>query len=115
MRDILFDEVELIELLALVESKQISDTTAQRIMERLMEERFSPKEYVKENDLLQMTSGDDIRNIVKEVLSEQSLVVKEYQGGKEKSYHFLLGQVMRKTRGRADPQVANQVLKEELE
>ncbi len=114
VREIEFDEKEIIELLSLVQTKTISETTAQRIMEKLMEEKFSPKEYVEREGLMQVSSESEIRKLCRRVIKEQEKAVKDYLAGEEKSFHYLVGQVMRLTKGKADPILTDKIMREEL-
>jgi aspartyl-tRNA(Asn)/glutamyl-tRNA(Gln) amidotransferase subunit B len=107
-----FDEKQLIELLEMVESNKISDTTAQKIMEELMEKQFSPKEYVEKNKLEQITDDSELREVCEKVISENSKAVEDFKAGGEKSLNFLVGQVMRLTKGKASPQVVSKIMME---
>jgi len=111
LKEIEFDETELIELLVLVEQKAISETTAQKLMEKLMEGRFSPREYVRQEGLLQITSEGMIREVCKRVIAANKKAVADYVSGNEKAFQFLVGQVMRETKGKAEPGVVNKVLR----
>jgi len=113
-REIKFDEKEIIELLSLVQTKTISETTAQRIMEKLMVDEFSPKDYVETEGLGQVCSEDEIRELCRRVIKEQEKAVKDYLAGEEKSFHYLVGQVMRLTKGKADPILTDKVMRKEL-
>ena len=114
VREIKFDEKEIIELLSLMQTKTISETTAQRIMEKLMENKFSPKEYVEKESLMQVSSESEIRELCRRVIKEQEKAVKDYLAGEEKSFHYLVGQVMKLTKGKADPILTDKIMKEEL-
>lgn len=114
IRDIKFGEKEIIELLSLVKDKTISETTAQKLMERLMEKRFSPKEYVEKEGLTQIISEDKIRRLCKKVIKAEEKAVKDYFAGKEESFHYLVGQVMKLTKGKADPILTDKIMEEEL-
>jgi aspartyl-tRNA(Asn)/glutamyl-tRNA(Gln) amidotransferase subunit B len=114
LKDLNFDETHLIELFTLVETKTISDTTAQKIMEKLMEETFSPKEYVKKHNLIQVSAEDEIKEICKKVISENKKAVDDFKAGEKKAAQFLVGQVMKATRGKAEPQLTNKLMEEEL-
>ena len=109
-----FGEQEIIELLKLVESKTISETTAQRIIEKLMDKKISPKAYVKKEGLTQVNSEIKIRKLCQKVIKEQKKAVKDYLAGEEKSFHYLVGQVMKLTKGKADPILTDKIMKEEL-
>jgi aspartyl-tRNA(Asn)/glutamyl-tRNA(Gln) amidotransferase subunit B len=113
-KEINFDEKEIIELLSLVQTKTISETTAQRIMEKLMSEKFSPKEYVEKEGLIQVSSESEIKELCRRVIKEQEKAVKDYLAGEEKSFHYLVGQVMKLTKGKADPILTDKIMKEEL-
>lgn len=112
IREIKFDEKELIELLTLVEEKAISDTTAQKLMEKLMVDTFSPRAYVKKEGLLQITSERMVREVCQRVVRGNVKAAEDYYTGNEKSFHFLVGQVMKETKGKAEPGLVNRVMKE---
>lgn len=114
VRDIRFDEKQLIELLSLVDTGKISDTTGQKIMEKLMDEPFSPLEYVKENGLAQITGEDEIREACRQAIKDNPKAVEDYRNGVDKSFMFLVGQVMRATRGKAEPKLTNRIMEEEI-
>lgn len=114
LREIEFDEKELIELLVLVEEKAISEKTAQKLMEKLMETRFSPREHVQKEGLLLITSEGQLTEISKRVLAANSQAVNDYINGNEKAFHFLVGQVMKETKGKAEPELVNRVMKRAL-
>jgi len=111
VRDIKFDEKELIELLSLVETKTITDTTAQRIMEQLIENTFSPKKYVEEKGLSQLTDLSEIKKHCEKVIKENQKAVDDYKNGEAKAVQYLIGQVMKLTKGKANPEVVNGVMK----
>ena len=114
IRDIKFGVKEIVELLELVNKKAISETTAQRIIEKLMEKKFSPQEYVKKHGLAQISSDAEIKKICQQVIKDNQKAVSDFKSGNEKSFHFLVGQVMRATKGKASPDVVNKVMKEEI-
>ncbi len=114
IREILFSEKELIELLALVETKTISETTGQKLMEKLMEEHFSPKEYVESQNLKQITSEKMVHDLCVQVIRANPQAVEDYRTGVEKSFNFLVGQVMKETKGKAEPGMVNLLMKETL-
>ncbi|MFH1849008.1 MAG: Asp-tRNA(Asn)/Glu-tRNA(Gln) amidotransferase subunit GatB [archaeon] len=114
IRDIRMSENHLIELLGLVESRTITDTTAQKLMEKLIECEFSPKEFVERNGLGQLNDQDRIRDIIVGVLRDNHKAIEDYRHGEEKAFNYLVGQVMRATQGKAEPQVTHEILKKEL-
>ena len=73
-----------------------------------------PKEIVEAAGLVQITASDEIAAAVERVLAGHAKAAEDYRGGKEEALKFLIGQVMRETRGRANPAIVNQLLKEKL-
>ncbi|MFH0978113.1 MAG: Asp-tRNA(Asn)/Glu-tRNA(Gln) amidotransferase subunit GatB [Candidatus Woesearchaeota archaeon] len=105
------DEKHLIELLLLLEQKKITETTAQGIMEKLMEKPFDVKEFVKSQGLEAVFDTNFIDRICKEILAENQTAVQEYLAGNDKSFNFLIGKVMQKTKGQAAPKEVNETMK----
>ena len=105
------DETHLIALLKLVESKQITDKTAQKLMELLMEKPFDVNEYVKEHALNVVSDDLLIEKVCKEVVQENPMVVEDYKKGSDKAINFLVGKVMQKTKGKAAPKSVHEILK----
>ena len=98
------------ELLSLLREKKISETTARKIMELLAKENINPKEYVEKEELLLVADEDELLVVCKKILSEHAQAVKDYLSGEEKSFHYLTGQVMRETKGRASPEIVKKTL-----
>jgi len=71
-------------------------------------------EIIKERGLSQISDTSELEKIVAEVINSNVQPVADYRAGKEKAFKFLVGQVMRATRGRANPQLVNEVLKQKL-
>jgi len=111
LKEVKLDEKQLIKLLRLVESKKITDTTAQKLMEMLVEKRFDVEKYVKEEKLLAVSDSSVIEKFCKEAIAENPKAVEDYKSGNEKALNFLAGQVMRKSKGQATPKEVNDILK----
>ena len=73
-----------------------------------------PKELVSEMGLSQIVDENEIRNIVMEVINENINLVDDYKAGK-RVFDYFIGQIMKKTRGRANPVITSRILKEELD
>ncbi len=71
--------------------------------------------YVKEHGLEQVSDAGLVGRAVEQVLAANPKSVADYQTGKEKAFGFLVGQVMRELKGKADPKVVNQTIREKLE
>ncbi|MEK7120530.1 MAG: Asp-tRNA(Asn)/Glu-tRNA(Gln) amidotransferase GatCAB subunit B, partial [Patescibacteria group bacterium] len=103
-------EKEIIELLKLVEKKTITETVAQKILYKLSENLFSPKEYVEKERLSTIYSEKEIERTVETVLKENKKAAEDCKKGEEKSINFLIGQVMKITRGTADPVLVRKII-----
>lgn len=104
----------LIPLFQLVEKKSISDNTAQELMEKLMESPFDVTAYVKEHNLAQVNDENEILKAVKEAIDKNHQAVDDFHNGEQKALQYLVGQVMRLTKGKANPQQTQRLLKEQL-
>jgi len=105
----------LAELVALLAEDTISQPVAKEIFAEMVEEGGDPREKVKERGLEKMSDPDDLRPLVEEVLEAHPQEVDGYRGGKTGLLGFFTGQVMRRTRGKADPQTVQRLLREALE
>ena len=104
----------LAELIALVEGGTLSASAAKQVFGKLFGPGGSPPEIVKELGLSQISDQDELGGTVEEVIGEHPEAVESFKKGKENALKFLVGQVMRKSRGRANPQVVNELLRERL-
>jgi aspartyl-tRNA(Asn)/glutamyl-tRNA(Gln) amidotransferase subunit B len=104
----------LAELLALVEKGAISINIAKDVFSEMFETGRSAAQIVEEKGLSQISDVEELSRIVEQVIAENPGPVAEYLGGKEPILRFLVGQVMKATRGKANPHLANELLREEL-
>jgi aspartyl-tRNA(Asn)/glutamyl-tRNA(Gln) amidotransferase subunit B len=98
----------IIALLKMFERGGITDRNAELAIRKMIEEKKPPREIVKKHRLGK--SGMDIGGAVKKVLEKNKDAVKDYKSGQEKALHFLIGQVMRETRGRSDAEEIRKAL-----
>ena len=104
----------LAELLGLIADKTISGKIAKQVFDHMWESGKGAKDLVEELGLKQITDDGAILKIVEKVLQDNSDKVAEYKSGKEKLYGFFVGQIMKATKGQANPDVVNELLKKEL-
>ena len=112
------DETHLIELLGMVEKREITDAVGKKLMEKLIEagdKPFSPREHVKREGLGVVSDTAAIEKLCAEAIAENAQAVKEFREGNEKSFNYIVGQVMKKSRGKAAPKEVNEILKGMLE
>ncbi|AEJ39178.1 glutamyl-tRNA(Gln) amidotransferase, B subunit [Sulfobacillus acidophilus TPY] len=102
----------LVELLGLIDKGTLSGRMAKEVLEAMFETGARAAEVVKAKGLSQITDVGAIQAVVMEVLEGNQPVIQDYLSGKDKALAFLVGQVMKKTRGQAKPDLVNQLLKE---
>ena len=104
----------LVDLLKLIESGTISGSIAKGIFEEMYQTQKSAGSIVEEKGLKQITDSSAIEKIVAEVLQANPSQVEEFKGGKEKVLGFLVGQVMKASKGKANPAMVNKLLKKKM-
>ncbi len=105
----------LVKLLKLVDSKVISGPIAKTVFEEMFNTGKDPEAIVEEKGLKQISDRDELVSVIKKVLAENPKSVEDYKNGKKKALGFLVGQTMKATKGKANPQLVNEILLEELE
>jgi aspartyl-tRNA(Asn)/glutamyl-tRNA(Gln) amidotransferase subunit B len=101
-------------LLKLIDSSVISGKIAKTVFDEMARTGKPPETIVQEKCLVQVTDSAEIEQIVRKVLDANAKEVIDYQNGKEKVFGFFVGQVMRETKGKANPQRVNEILKAQL-
>jgi aspartyl-tRNA(Asn)/glutamyl-tRNA(Gln) amidotransferase subunit B len=101
-------------LLRLIESGTISGKIAKTVFAAMLESGKDPGQIVKERGLIQITDEDALAGTVREVLAANPQSVADFKSGKQQAVGFLVGQVMKATGGKANPQSVNKLLREEL-
>lgn len=104
----------LAQLVTLLDTKVINNRAAQEVFEIVAQTGQAPQTIVKERGLEQIGSSDELEKIIKEIIDSNPNNVAEYKAGKTKLWGFFVGQAMQKTKGKADPQVINDLLKKYL-
>ena len=104
----------LVEMLNLVDKGTLSTTMAKTVFEEMFHSGRRAPEIVKDKGLTQISAADELEGIVGKVLAENAQAVADYKEGKERAMKFLVGQVMRATKGQANPQVVNELLTKKL-
>ncbi len=106
--------VNLGKLINLITSGTISGKIAKEIFPVMLEANQDPEKIVKEKNLVQISDSTEIESIVKKIIETNQEQVKEYQAGKEKVFGYFVGQVMKETKGKANPKLVNEILKKFL-
>jgi len=101
-------------LIDLVDSGTINNTVAKDVFEQIFKNDTDPEKYVEENGLKTVNDESALRKAVEQVIQENQQSVQDYHNGKEKALGFLVGQTMKAMKGKANPAMVNQMLKELL-
>ena len=109
-----FSPEHLAKLVDLADAGSVTNTVAKEVFEKVFKEDIDPEAYVKEKGLLTVNDEGALRETVAKVVAENPQSVEDYHNGKEKAIGFLVGQTMRAMKGKANPALVNQILKELL-
>jgi aspartyl-tRNA(Asn)/glutamyl-tRNA(Gln) amidotransferase subunit B len=112
--DIPISPEHLGKLVKLIDKKVISGKIAKTVFEKVLESGEDPKTIVEREGLVQESDESKIAKIVDAILADHGDKVAEYRGGKDKLLGFFVGQVMQRTKGKANPQIVNKLLREKL-
>jgi aspartyl-tRNA(Asn)/glutamyl-tRNA(Gln) amidotransferase subunit B len=115
IEDVKFAPEHLVALTQLVEKGTISGTIAKKVFKEMFETGDKPEKIVKEKGLVQVTDEGAIRQVVVDVLAANPQSVEDFRNGKNKAMGFVVGQVMKASKGKANPQMVNKLVAEELE
>lgn len=112
--DLRFSPEHLAKLIALVDARTINNSVAKEVFEVMFEQDVDPERYVEEKGLKTVNDEGALRKTIEEVIAANPQSVEDYRNGKEKAIGFLVGQTMKAMKGKADPGMVNQVLRELL-
>lgn len=101
-------------LITLIKTNVISSKIAKEVFELLLSEDKDPEIIVKEKGLIQITDNSEIEKIVEQVLEENQQSVEDYKAGKSNALKYLVGQAMRLSKGKANPQMINELILKKL-
>lgn len=101
-------------LLAHVTDKTISNNIAKQVFEAMWNKEGSANAIIEKRDLKQITDTSTIEKIVDEVIANNPAQLEQYRSGKDKLFGYFVGQVMKATKGKANPEQVNELLKEKL-
>ncbi len=109
-----FSPENLAKLVNLAENKVINSQTAKEVFEKMFNDNTDPEKYVEENGLKAVSDDGALREVVQKVIEANPQPVEDYHNGKKKAAGFLVGQIMKEMKGKADPASVNAILKELL-
>jgi len=113
--DLRVNPQSLADLLALVKGSTINASTAKEVLNSMVATGDSPRAIVDEKGLAQVSSDNQIAPMIESLLQENPKEVEAYRNGKTKLISFFVGEVMKATKGKANPAVVNRILKQKLD
>jgi aspartyl-tRNA(Asn)/glutamyl-tRNA(Gln) amidotransferase subunit B len=114
MKEIEIDEQQMTDLMDLYFSKKITDKIAKQLMEIIIEKPIDIKKYVEENNLMAVSDENELDKWCNEVINDNPQAVDDYLKGSENSLNFLMGKVMRLSKGKASPDLCKDMIKRKL-
>ncbi len=111
LHELEMDEKHMIQLLKLVESGKITDEVAKKILEKLVEKPFDVEKHVEKEKLAAVSDTATLEKYCKEAIEENKKASEDYKSGNERALNFIVGAVMRKSRGKATPQQVSEILR----
>ncbi len=104
----------LAELILRIEDKTISNNAAKKVFDEIWDQDKSVDDVIEHLGLKQISNENEIVDILNQVLQDNEAMVEEYKSGKDKAFNALIGQVMKASKGKANPGQVSQLLKEKL-
>jgi aspartyl-tRNA(Asn)/glutamyl-tRNA(Gln) amidotransferase subunit B len=112
--DLNISSARLLELLGFVERNEISNLSAKAVLSEMIDSTTTAGEVIRKKNLIQISDSGELNKIASEVIDENPKSVSDYKSGKGNALMFLVGQLMRKSSGKANPKIAKELLKERL-
>ena len=109
-----FTAEQLGKLIILIDKGTISSSIAKKVFEELLENPRDPEEIIKEKGWIQISDEGAIKEVVQKILEANPDSIADYKAGKDRALGFLVGQAMKETKGKANPQLLNKLFLEEL-
>ncbi len=110
-----FKPKDMAELLKMIDEQLISGKIAKEVLEKAFDSGKPPRQVVEEEGLTQISDQSELEEIVEQVISENPDSVESYRGGKTKALGHLVGQVMKATKGKANPQLVNELILKKID
>ena len=113
--DLTFAPEHLVKMIEMIESGAINRKVARKVFEAVFKDDVDPETYVEENGLKTVNDEGALRKVIEEIVENNPKSVEDYKAGKKKAMGFFVGQTMRAMKGKADPAMVNQILREILD
>ena len=109
-----FTAEQLAKMIMLIDKGTISSAIAKKVLEELFETPKNPEEIIQEKGWIQISDEGAIKEVVMRILENNPQSIIDFKNGKDRALGFLVGQAMKETKGKANPQMLNQMFLEEL-
>ncbi|MCK5583044.1 MAG: Asp-tRNA(Asn)/Glu-tRNA(Gln) amidotransferase GatCAB subunit B, partial [Elusimicrobiales bacterium] len=100
------------ELAQLLKSGEISNTISKQVLDKIWEKPSSPKEMIETSGMSQVSDENQIREWAKEALNKNPKAIEDFKSGNEKAIGPIMGMIMKKSKGKANPKVASSIIKD---
>lgn len=114
LADVALTPEGLAKMITLIEKGTISSKIAKKVFKELVENGGDPEQIVKDKGLVQISDEGELKKIVNGILDDNQQSIEDFKNGKDKAIGFLVGQVMKATKGKANPQMVNKLIMEEI-
>ncbi|MCP1122110.1 Asp-tRNA(Asn)/Glu-tRNA(Gln) amidotransferase GatCAB subunit B [Bacillus sp. AFS018417] len=114
LQDVALTPAGLSKMIQLIEKGTISSKIAKKVFNELIEKGGDPEEIVKAKGLVQISDEGALRKVVTEILDNNEQSIEDFKNGKDRAIGFLVGQIMKATKGQANPPLVNKILLEEI-
>jgi len=114
LHELNLDKNELISLIGFVERQDISHLSAKSVLRQLLDTGKSARDLIEEGNLRQISNADALLKVMETVIQENAKSVSDFKAGKTNALMYLVGQVMKKSSGRANPKVAGELIRRRL-
>lgn len=115
IRDIKVTPENYAEFIGFVASGKINSSAAQAVLQEMYRNGSDPSQVIEEKNLLQMEDDGELENIINKILNTNQKSVEDFKNGKQNAFQFLIGQVMKETKGKANPKTTSELLKKNLD
>jgi aspartyl-tRNA(Asn)/glutamyl-tRNA(Gln) amidotransferase subunit B len=106
---------QLCVILGMIERGMISNSAGKQVLDEIFENGGNPEEIVQRLSLAQVSDEDDLKNIVKEIIEANAHLIQDYKNGKTNILGFLVGQCMKASKGKGNPQILNKLIREMID
>lgn len=112
--DIKISHKNFVDLIKIIESGKISNTVGKEVFKEMFNSDKNPNVIIEEKGLVQISCKDEVKKIVDEVLNNNPKSIEDFKAGRNKAIGYLMGQVMKLSKGKVNPSIAKQILEDKL-